>query len=127
MPLNYIIMVEGFDVWEIDFVGPFPPSFGYQYILIAVEYVSKWVKGISCKTNDHRVVVKFLKNNILSRFGFPKAIISDDGIHFCNKSFKILLNKYSITHKVATPYYPQTNGQVEIFNREIKQILEKNN
>ncbi|KAH9705608.1 hypothetical protein KPL70_011947 [Citrus sinensis] len=125
MPLNPILVVEIFDVWGIDFMGPFPPSFGYQYILVAVDYVSKWVKAIPCKTNDHRVVVKFLKSNILSRFGFPRTIISDGGTHFCNKPFNTLLDKYSITHKVATPYHPQTSGQVEISNREIKQILEK--
>ncbi|KAH9803520.1 hypothetical protein KPL71_001801 [Citrus sinensis] len=125
MPLNPILVVEIFDVWGIDFMGPFPPSFGYQYILVAVDYVSKWVEAIPCKTNDHRVVVKFLKSNILSRFGFPRTIISDGGTHFCNKPFNTLLDKYSITHKVATPYHPQTSGQVEISNREIKQILEK--
>jgi len=125
MPLNPILVVEIFDVWGIDFMGPFPPSFGYQYILVGVDYVSKWVEAIPCKTNDHRVVVKFLKSNILSRFGFPRTIISDGGTHFCNKPFKTLLDKYSITHKVATPYHPQTSGQVEISNREIKQILEK--
>ncbi|XP_024044701.1 uncharacterized protein LOC107174952 [Citrus sinensis] len=125
MPLNPILVVEIFDVWGIDFMGHFPPSCGYQYILVAVDYVSKWVEATPCKTNDHRVVVKFLKSNILSRFGFPRTIISDGGTHFCNKPFKTLLNKYSITHKVATPYHPQTSGQVEISNREIMQILEK--
>ncbi|KAH9722991.1 hypothetical protein KPL70_006933 [Citrus sinensis] len=125
MPLNPILVVEIFDVWGMDFMGPFPPSFGYQYILVAVDYVSKWVEAIPCKTNDHRVVVKFLKSNILSRFGFPRTIISDGGTHFCNKPFNTLLDKYSIAHKVATPYHPQTSGQVEISNREIKQILEK--
>ncbi|KAH9723597.1 hypothetical protein KPL70_007175 [Citrus sinensis] len=125
MPLNPILVIEIFDVWGIDFMGPFPPSCGYQYILVAVDYVSKWVEATPCKTNDHRVVVKFLKSNILSRFGFPRTIISDGSTHFCNKPFKTLLNKYSITHKVATPYHPQTSGQVEISNREIKQILEK--
>jgi hypothetical protein len=70
-------------------------------------------------------VIKFLKENILSRFGIPRAMISDGGIYFCNKSFESLLKKYEITHKVATPYHPQASGQVELANREIKQILEK--
>ncbi|KAH9801431.1 hypothetical protein KPL71_001027 [Citrus sinensis] len=82
-------------------------------------------EAIPCRTNDHKVVIGFLKSNIVSRFGFPRAIISDGGAHFCNKAFKSLLTKYSITHKVATPYHPQTSGQVEISNREIKHILEK--
>ncbi|KAH9658022.1 hypothetical protein KPL70_023327 [Citrus sinensis] len=125
MPLNPILVVEIFDVWGIDFMGPFPPSFGHQYIFVAVDYVSKWVEAIPCRTNDHKVVIAFFKSNIVSRFGFPRAIISDGGAHFCNKVFKALLTKYSITHKVATPYHPQTSGQVEISNREIKHILEK--
>ncbi|RVW62064.1 Pol polyprotein [Vitis vinifera] len=72
-----------------------------------------------------RVVLKFLKENIFSRFGVPKAIISDGGAHFCNKPFEALLSKYGVKHKVATPYHPQTSGQVELANREIKNILMK--
>ncbi|RVW21273.1 Retrovirus-related Pol polyprotein from transposon 17.6 [Vitis vinifera] len=71
------------------------------------------------------VVLKFLKENIFSRFGEPKAIISDGGPHFCNKPFETLLAKYGVKHKVATPYHPQTSGQVELANREIKNILMK--
>ncbi|WJZ81302.1 hypothetical protein VitviT2T_001151 [Vitis vinifera] len=106
MPLNPILIVDLFYVWGIDFMGPFPMSFGYSYILVGVDYVSKWVEAIPCKTNDHRVVLKFLKENIFSRFGVPKAIISDGGTHFCNKSFEILLAKHGVKHKVATPYHP---------------------
>ncbi|RVW27361.1 Gag-Pol polyprotein [Vitis vinifera] len=86
---------------------------------------SKWVEVIPCKTNDHRVVLKFLKENIFSRFRVPKAIISDGGTHFCNKSFETLLAKYGVKHKVSTPYHPQTSGQVELANQEIKNILMK--
>ena len=110
MPLNPIMVVELFDVWGIDFMGPFPTSYGHTYILVGVYYVSKWVEAIPCKTNDHRIVLKFLKANIFSRFGVPKAIISDGGSHFCNKPFEILMAKYGVKHKVATPYHPQTSG-----------------
>ncbi|WKA01512.1 hypothetical protein VitviT2T_019792 [Vitis vinifera] len=106
MPMNPILIVDLFDVWGIDFMGPFPMSFGNSYILVRVDYVSKWVEAIPCKHNDHRVVVKFLKENIFSRFGVPKAIISDGGTHFCNKPFETLLAKYGVKHKVATPYHP---------------------
>ena len=125
MPLNLILVVEIFDVWGIDFMGPFPTSFGCSYILVGVDYVSKWVKAIPCKTNDHRVVLKFLKKNVFSRFGVPKSIISDGGTHFYNKPFENLLSKYGLKHKVATPYHPQTSGKVELANREIKTILIK--
>ena len=125
MPLNPILVVDLFDVWGIDFMGPFPSSFRYIYILVGVDFVSKWVEAVPCRAADHRVVLKFLKENIFSRFGVPKAIISDRGSHFCNKPFKNLLTKYGVKHKVATPYHPQTSGQVELANREIKTILMK--
>ena len=125
MPLNPILVVEIFDVWGIDFMGPFPISHGYQYILVAVDYVSKWIEAVACKTNDHKVVVNFLKENVFSRFGLPRAIISDGGKHFCNRTFEALMRKYCINHRVATPYHPQTSGQVEVSNRAIKTILEK--
>ena len=80
---------------------------------------------MSCRVEDHKVVLKFLKENIFSIFGVPKAIISDGGSHFCNKPFENLLSKYGVKHKVATPYHPQTSGQVELANREIKTILMK--
>ena len=67
--------------------------------------MSKWVEAIPCKTNYHRVVLKFLKENVFSRFRVPKAIISDGGTHFCNKPFENLLAKYGVEHKVATPYH----------------------
>ncbi|XP_026460976.1 uncharacterized protein K02A2.6-like, partial [Papaver somniferum] len=104
MPLNPILIVEIFDVWGIDFMGPFPISDGRLYILVAVDYISKWVEAIATRTNDHKVVLSFLKENIFSRFGTPRAIISDGGSHFCNKYFESLVRKYGITHKVATPY-----------------------
>ncbi|CAL9012107.1 unnamed protein product, partial [Prunus brigantina] len=125
MPLNNILVVELFDVWGIDFMGPFPSSFGYIYILVAVDYVSKWVEATATRTNDHKVVLNFLRDMIFTRFGTPRAIISDGGSHFCNKPFEALMKKYNITHRVATPYHPQTSGQVEISNREIKNILMK--
>ncbi|XP_059650697.1 uncharacterized protein LOC132296522 [Cornus florida] len=125
MPLTNILIVEIFDVWGIDFMGPFPSSYGYEYILVAVDYVSKWVEAAATKTDDHKVVIHFIQSHIFSRFGTPRAIISDGGSHFRNRYLKSVLAKYSVIHKVATPYHPQTSGQVEISNREIKHILEK--
>ena len=125
MPLNPILVVDLFDVWGIDFMGPFPFSFGYIYILVGIDYVSKWVEAVPCRAADHRVVLKFLKKNIFSRFGVPKAIISDGGSHFYNKPFENLLTKYGVKHKVATLYHPQTNGHVELANRKNKTILMK--
>jgi len=125
MPLSPIIVVEIFDVWEIGFMGPFPSSFGNEYILLAVDYVSKWVEAFPYRTNDAKVVVKFLRKNIFARFSMPRAIISDQGNHFNNRSFDALLKRYSIIQRLATPYHPETSGQVEVSNRQIKQILQK--
>ena len=82
MPQNHNCVVEVFDCWGLDFMGSFLNSFGNLYILVGVDYVSKWVEAVACKSNDHKVVLKFLKKNIFSRFGIPRAIISDGGSHF---------------------------------------------
>ena len=71
--------------WGIDFMGLFTPSFGNLYILVAIDYVSKWVEAVALPINDAKVVVKFIQKNIFTRFGTSKAIISDEGTHFCNK------------------------------------------
>ncbi|GKC58895.1 reverse transcriptase domain-containing protein [Tanacetum coccineum] len=81
MPQNAIQVCEIFDVWGIDFMRPFPSSHGNKYILVAVDYLSKWVEAKALPTNDARVVVKFLKS-LFARFGMPRAIISDRGTHF---------------------------------------------
>ncbi|RDX96714.1 Pro-Pol polyprotein, partial [Mucuna pruriens] len=125
MPQQPILFCEVFDVWGIDFMGPFPVSNGYSYILLAVDYVSRWVEAIATKTNDAKVVVDFLKSNIFCRFGVPKALISDQESHFYNRAMFSLLHKYRVVHRIATTYHPQTNGQAEVSNREIKKMLQK--
>jgi len=120
-----MLFCEVFDVWVIDFMGLFPISFGFNYILLAVDYVSKWVKAKPTRINDVRVVVDFVRSNIFCRFGVPRAIVSDQGTYFCNRSIQALLKKFGVVHRVCTPYHPQINGQTKISNREIKRILEK--
>ncbi|GKE35057.1 reverse transcriptase domain-containing protein [Tanacetum coccineum] len=78
---------EVFDIWGLDFMGPFPDSRGNKYILVAVDYVSKWLKAQALPTNDARVVVKFLKG-LFPRIRVPKALISDMGTHFCNSQLE---------------------------------------
>nr|GEV90453.1 reverse transcriptase domain-containing protein [Tanacetum cinerariifolium] len=124
MPQNSIQICEIFYVWGIDFMGPFPSLRGNKYILVAVDYLSKWVEAKVLPTNDSRVVCKFMKN-LFARFGAPIAIISDRGTHFCNDQFTKVMQKYSATHRLATPYHPQTSGQVEVSNRGLKRILER--
>jgi len=120
MPLNPIIVAEVFDARGVDFIGPFPSFSGNEYILLTVDYVSKWVEVIPPRTNKAKVVVKFLWENIFARFGMPRAIISDQGTHFNNRSFDVLLKRYSIVYRIATPYHLQTSGQVEVSNQQIK-------
>ncbi|GJT43394.1 reverse transcriptase domain-containing protein [Tanacetum coccineum] len=124
MPQNSIQVCEIFDIWGIDFMGPFPSSRGNKYILVAVDYLSKWVEAKALPTNDARVVCKFLKT-LFSRFGAPRAIISDRGTHFCNDQFTKVMLKYGVTHRLSTAYHPQTSGQVEVSNRGLKRILER--
>ncbi|GJX03769.1 reverse transcriptase domain-containing protein [Tanacetum coccineum] len=124
MPQNSIQVCEIFDVWGIDFMGPFPSSRGNKYILVAVDYLLKWVEAKAFPTNDARVIVKFLKY-LSVRFGTPKAIISDRGTHFCNDQFAKIMCKYEVTHRLATTYHPQTSGQLEVSNRGLKRILER--
>ncbi|RDX90240.1 Pol polyprotein, partial [Mucuna pruriens] len=114
-----------FDVWGIDFMGPFPISNGNSYILLVIGYVSRWVEAKATKTNDAKVVLDFLKSNIFCRFGVPKALISDQRSHLCNQTMSTLLEKYEVVHRVAITYHPQNNGQVEVFNRKIKKLLQK--
>nr|GEY26575.1 reverse transcriptase domain-containing protein [Tanacetum cinerariifolium] len=95
-----------------------------QYILVAVDYLSKWVETKALPTNDARVVVKFLKS-LFFQFGTPKVIISDRGTHFCNDQFAKVMSKYGVTHRLSTAYHPQTSCQVEVTNRGLKRILER--
>nr|GEY96512.1 reverse transcriptase domain-containing protein [Tanacetum cinerariifolium] len=115
MPQNAIQVCEIFDVLGIDFMGPFPSSRENKYILVAVDYLSKWVEAKALPTNDARVVCKFLKS-LFARFGTPKTIISDRGTHFCNDQFAKVMLKYGVTHRLATAYHPQTSGQVKVSN-----------
>ncbi|GJX57482.1 reverse transcriptase domain-containing protein [Tanacetum coccineum] len=104
---------------------PFPVfTIEQVYILVAVDYLSKWVEAKALPTNDARVVCKFLKS-LFARFGAPRAIISDRGTHFCNDQFTKVMQKYGVTHRLSTAYHPQTSGQVEVSNRGLKRILER--
>nr|GEX32368.1 reverse transcriptase domain-containing protein [Tanacetum cinerariifolium] len=95
-----------------------------KYILVAVDYLSKWVEAKALLTDDAQVVCKFLKS-LFSRFGTPCAIISDHGTHFYNDQFVKVMLKYGVTHRLATAYHPQTSGQVEVSNCGLKRILER--
>nr|GEV58252.1 reverse transcriptase domain-containing protein [Tanacetum cinerariifolium] len=110
--------------FPLETLGSFPSSRGNMYILVAVDYLSKWVEAKALPTNDARVVVKYLKS-VFARLGTPRDIISDHETHFCNDKFAKVMSKYGATHRLATTYHLQTSGQVEVSNRGLKHILER--
>ena len=116
MLLTNIHEVEIFDVWGIDFMGPFSPSWGNTYIILVVDYVSKWVEAISTQKNNPKTIVQFVHKNIFTRFGTPRCIINDEGSHLCNRIFASLLGKYNVRHVKSLSYHPQSNGQADISN-----------
>ncbi|GJU63552.1 reverse transcriptase domain-containing protein [Tanacetum coccineum] len=109
-----IIYKDANELVKYYFIGPFPSSKGNRYILVAVDYLSKWVKEKALPTNDARVVCKFLKS-LFARFGAPRAITSDRGTHFCNDQFAKVMLKYGVTQRLSTAYHPQTSGQESRF------------
>ncbi|GJW92726.1 reverse transcriptase domain-containing protein [Tanacetum coccineum] len=124
MPLTNIQVCEIFDIWGIDFMGPFLKSHKFEYILVAVDYVSKWAEAQALPTNDARVVVIFLKK-LFCHFGMPKALISDRGTPFCNNIMERTMKRYGVNHRFSTSYHPQTSGKVKNTNIARKRILEK--
>ena len=106
-------------------MGPFPKSKGYEYILVAVDYVSKWVEAMPCRAANAKNSKKMFEEIIFPRFRVPRMVISDGCTHFTDKNFHIYLSRHGIHHNVATPYHPQTSGQAETSNKQIKNILQK--
>jgi hypothetical protein len=126
MPLRlYNLQMDLFDVWGIDFMGPFKNSHGFEHILVMVDYVSKWVEVMPCHKASTEESIAMIKSMIFPRFGTPKILISDGGTHFTEKNFKKCLSKLGIEQRVSTAYHPQTNGQAETSNRQLKSILNK--
>ena len=123
--MNYSLIIEPFNLWGMDYMGPFIDSNGYTHILVVVDYVTKWVEATPTNHADAVTLVKMIKDVIFPRFGVPRFLITDGGSHFMKGTFRKILSKYGVTHRVASPYHPQTSGQVELSNRELKTILEK--
>jgi transposase InsO family protein len=125
MPLRYNLQIDLFDVWGIDFMGPFKNTHGYEHILVMVGYVSKWVEAKPLHKASKEESIAMIKSMIFPRFGTRRTLISDAGTHFAGKNFKRCLSKLEIEHRVSTAYHSQTNGQAETSNRQLKSILDK--
>jgi len=117
MPLTYNHQVKLFNVWGIDYMGPFPKSHNCEYISVIVDYVSKWVEALSCRAADAKHARKMFHEIIFPRFGTPRMVISDGGSHFIDTAFRNFLKELGTEHNIATPYHPQTSGQAETSNK----------
>ena len=124
--LNPQVILEPFERWALDFVGPInPPSNQRVYILVCTDYMTKWVEAKALIRANEESVLTFLFEEIFVRFGVPRELVTDGGPPFNSHGFKAMLQKYHINHKMTTPYHPQANGQVESTNKVIEAILTK--
>ena len=115
-----------FEIWAIDFIGPFPilaKRTGARYIKTAIEYVTKWEEVEPVDTCSIKIDTKFIYENIMTRFGCPLTLISDQGTHFINKTIKSLTYQFQINHRQSTTYHPQSNGAIEEFNKRINKNM----
>ena len=103
MHMNYNLVCEPFDVCGLDYLGPFPVSHGHTHILVAVNYVTKWVEEIPTHHTDVGTSLKMIKDIILPRFGVPKVFITDGESHFIQEILRRILRKYEVTHRIASP------------------------
>ena len=127
MPLHISLPLVPFEKWEIDYVGPVHPNSlrGMVYIVVATKYLTKWAEVKPVKTNTTVHAATFMYENIISRFGCPKILVSDRGSHFLNELFEEMVTRFCINHRKTTPYHPQTNGQTERVNGILVSILWK--
>jgi hypothetical protein len=106
-------------------MGQFPKSKNCEYILVAVDYVFKWVEAMTCKNADARYSKKMFEEIIFPKFGMSRMVISDGGTYFTDRKFHLYLKDHEIRHSIVTPYHPQTSGQTETSSKQIKNILQK--
>jgi hypothetical protein len=127
MPLQPIVVEQPFSQWGLDVVGPINPksSKGHMYILTATDYFTKWPEAVALKKVDAEELIRFLKDNILSRFGVPDKFITDNGSIFIGSKFTEFCGQYGIIMGQSSNYYPQGNGLVESTNKTLVQILKK--
>jgi hypothetical protein len=127
MPLGAQVMIGPLEKWALDFVGPISPmSDRKNYILVCTDYVTKWVEEKSLFMDTKKYVVKFIYEDIFTRFGFPHEIATYQGTQLTSKLMKELKEKYGIKHSKYSPYHPQANGQVESTNKVLESIVTKN-
>jgi hypothetical protein len=106
MLLTLNLQINIFDVWGINFMGPFPNSEGCEYILVEVDYVFKWVEALPCRATDAMQSKGMFHEVIFPRYGVPQIVISDGGSHFIDRTFSKALTEVGVDHQIGTPYHP---------------------
>jgi len=112
--------LQPFEKWEINFVGPIQPpgkKTGVWYIIIATEYLTRWVEAQPVKDYTGATTVKFLFEYVLTKFGCQKVLMSNRDTHFLNEMINALIEEFQVYHQKSTPYYPHAHGMVEDFNK----------
>ncbi|MCO5579602.1 hypothetical protein L7F22_033459 [Adiantum nelumboides] len=128
MPLRPMMGARAFAKWGIDFVGPIaPPAYRThaQYIIVATNYLTKWIEAKAIAKNDAKTTSQFLYENIFTRYELPIEIVSDRGTHFINEVIEFLLDEFMLIHQKSARYHPQDNGQAESTNKILEPILTK--
>jgi len=121
-----VITVGPFTKWGIDYTTCKPPSAqGHRYIIVAVNYFTKWVEAMPTFKDDGETAALFLFNQIIAQFGVPREIVTDHGSHFQNQMMTELTSKLGLRQEHSSPYYPQANGQVEAVNKTLKTMLQR--
>ena len=111
---------------RLDIVGPFPKAVGNKrYLLVGTDYFTKWVEAEPLANIRDVDAKRFVWKNIVTRFGVPHALNSDNGLQFDSKTFRSYCGELGITNRYSTPAYPQGNGQAEAVNKVIVNGLKK--
>nr|XP_025664335.1 uncharacterized protein LOC112762688 [Arachis hypogaea] len=124
--LSTISAERPFSTWGIDLVGPFPPAPGQlRYLIVAIDYYTKWIEAEPLSSITATQCRKFLWRQIITRYGIPEIVISDNGTQFTDKKFREFLEGLRVSHRFSSVEHPQTNGQVESANKIIVKGLKK--
>lgn len=125
--LHPMLALCPFVTWGMDDIGPIDPktSNGHRFILVSIDYFTKWVEAVTLKAVTKKVVVDFVHTNIIHHFGIPKTIITDNAANLNSHLIREVCEQFKITHQNSTPYCPKANGIVEAANKNIKKILRK--
>jgi transposase InsO family protein len=120
--------LQAFEKWAIDFVGPINPPrkrTGARYIITAIEYLTRWAEARAVKDCSATTAMHFIFDEIITRFGCPKILMSDQGTNFINKTVEAPTEEFVVHHQKSTPYHPQENRTVEAFKKILETTLTK--